>query len=458
MQDRMSETARQPGSAGSPPLSRIAEGASRRELWAAAGASALFAALLFAWLAAGPLLIPNEGRQAKLAATSLLEGRGFEVRAGTPFANYGPLYPALLAALQAAGLGVIEAVYLVHCATLALTIFALYLLCRRMGLGAGGSAGAAAFFALSPPAHYLLRAARPDPIPIACSIFAIAAALAYAREASRRALSGMALACALAASARYMALFTLLPVMGLAVLWLAPPARRLADALRFATLAAAPSALWLARNAWIAGHPLGMSRTAERRNALDLDLAENALALLRTVGIDLFSPEALGVRRVLHGEIPLDHPRLVAVSAIAFLTLAAAVALLARRGLGSGLDPRARTGAGLGLLLLALFELEYSLALVVLWTLGNNDPIHTRFAAPLYAPAVAIGFALAARAWRARPSRLAALALASALLLLAVPSALRTLRLLGPDPGPKLLEVTGRTGRLFWQQRAEWRE
>ncbi len=397
-----------------------------------------------------------------LAATSLLEGHGLEVRPGKPFANYGPLYPTLLAVLQVAGLEVIEAVYLLNCTTFALTIFALYLLCRRMDLGVAWAAGAGAFFALTAPAHYLLRAARPDPILIACSIFAVASAVAYARERSSRALFAMALTCAVATSARYVAVFTILPVIGLAVLLLAgpPPARRLAEALRFAALAAAPSALWLARNAWIAGHPLGMSRTAERRNALDLGLAENALALLRTVATDLFSPEALGVRRVIYGEIPLEHPRLVAVSVTAFLALAATAAILARGGLRRevGLELRSRGSAGLGLLLLASFEIEYSLALVVLWTVGNNDPIHTRFAAPLYAPAVAIGCALAALAWRARPSRLAALAMVSALLLLVVPNALRTARLLGADPGPRLLEVTGRTGKVFWQQRADWRD
>jgi hypothetical protein len=326
-----------------------------------------------------------------------------------------------------------------------------------MGAGPRWSAVAAASFAFSAPTLYLLRAARPDPIPIACSIFATIAALAYAREHSRRALLGMALACALATSARYMALFTLLPVMGLAVLALAPPARRFGEALRFAALAAAPSALWLARNAWTTGHPLGMSRTAARRNALDFGLVENAAALLRTVSIDLGSPEALGLRRVLYGEIPLEHPHLAAVSATAFLALAAAIALWARRGRADGIA-RAPADASVGLLLLACFELEYALALIVLWTLGNNDPIHTRFAAPLYAPAVAIGFTLAARAWQLQPSRRVALALASALLLWLAPNAARAPRLLGPDPGPKLLEVTGRTGRLFWQQRADWRE
>lgn len=406
--------------------------------------------------------MPNEGRQAKLAATSLLEGRGLEVRPGTPFANYGPLYPALLAVLQAAGLGVIDAVYLLNCATFALTLFALYLLCRRMNLGVAWAAGAGAYFAVAAPAHYLLRAARPDPILIACSIFAIASAIEYGRARSRRSLFAVALSCAVATSARYMAVFTILPVMGFAVLFLAgpPPARRLAEALRFAALAAAPSALWLARNAWIAGHPLGMARTAERRNALDLGLAENALALLRTVATDLFSPEALGVRRVIYGEIPLEHPRFVAGSVAAFLVLGTTAAILARRGLPRrvGLELRWRGSAGLGLLLLASFEIAYSVVLLGLWTVGNNDPIHTRFAAPLYAPAVAIGFALASLVWRARPSRLLALTLISALLLLVVPNALRTPRLLGSDPGPKLLEVTGRTGKVFWQQGADWRD
>jgi hypothetical protein len=203
-----------------------------------------------------------------------------------------------------------------------------------------------------------------------------------------------------------------------------------------------------------------MSRTAERRNALDLGLAENALALLRTATIDLLSPEALGVRRVVYGEIPLDHPRLLAGAVLAVAALAAAVAIPAQSRLRRriGRELRSRSATAIGLLLLVLFEIEYSLALVVLWTLGNNDPIHTRFAAPLYAPAVVAAFALAALAWRTRPTRLAATALALLVLLFAVPNALRTARLLGDAPGPKLLEVTGRTGKVFWREHVDWRE
>jgi hypothetical protein len=101
---------------------------------------------------------------------------------------------------------------------------------------------------------------------------------------------------------------------------------------------------------------------------------------------------------------------------------------------------RSATTAGRAALLVGAHAKVYLVALVVIWTFGNNDPIHTRFTAPVYWCFV-LGFFLAFEAWRDSPHRrlLAGAALAFGLLVVGV-NLDKSLALLGDSPSDHLIK------------------
>lgn len=208
---------------------------------------------LTAWLVDGALLWPQAGLQSILAADSVARAGALEIVPGTPFSKYPPLYPLLLAACRVAGLSVTAGVVVVNALTLSATLAVLHLLARELGLRQAWIAPAL-YLGLG-AAHYLLRAARADAIPILASLVTVLALARYARHGRTSALLLAALACAAAGLARYMAMFTLIP-LGLAGAFLLAPAAgrcRDRDGRVFALVACTPPALWLLRNQLVKG-------------------------------------------------------------------------------------------------------------------------------------------------------------------------------------------------------------
>jgi 4-amino-4-deoxy-L-arabinose transferase-like glycosyltransferase len=186
-------------------------------------------------------------------------------------------------------MGVIPASYLINCLTLAASLIGLYALCRALGLEVTWPA--LVFYCLWAANYYLLRAVRPDAIPICMSLFTVVALIRYSQRQSLPALLAAAVACSVAATARYMALFTLLPVAAAAVWVFAARDWRLRmrHVPIFVAIACTPIGLWLLRNYRVTGYLSGMSRSAPRKWAADHTFIENIYLVLKAAALDAFS-------------------------------------------------------------------------------------------------------------------------------------------------------------------------
>jgi hypothetical protein len=411
-------------------------------VFATIGAAAF--ALSFLLLHDRPMFLPHQGVQGLLAADSLIAGRGLEVVPGMPFAKFGPLYPLLLAGLGRSGVEPTPAVYAINCATFGVTLFGLLWLGRTLDVRA--LAAVAALFSCFAPNWYLIRAARPDTIVIAASFLALPAMIAYARRPGPGPLAGAALAASVAALTRYMAVLTLLPVFGVAVALARGVSwrRRLADLAVFGAVAAGPIALWMARNVRLTGFATGMSRSDSRPWVEHYGLGGNLAGFFRTIWIDAFGHRAIGTPGVVYGDVPLPVPGLALTGGAIALGLLAFALWRGRARLGwliaEGL--RERSARGCALLITGSYGVLYSAALIVVWTLSNNDPIETRYVAPLYGLLWLYAAAVLGEGLRSLPRRRAAALVLAAAAIVAVPNAVKSWTLLGSaPPGPTLMPI-----------------
>jgi hypothetical protein len=421
--------------------------------------AALFAAS-YAWLRQAPLLVPYQGVHSILAARSLNEGRGFEVVPGIPFAKFGPFYPLALSLLGRLGLNVTAAAYLINCAALAGAMLGLYALFRLLGLSRIPLA--IGLYGLLAANVYLLRSARPDLVVVCAATLALVAMVHYTRERSQAALLVAALCCSVAATSRYMAVLSLLPMI-LVALWLGGGSLwvRLRNLAIFGFVGAGPVLLWLLRNRQLTGFVTGMSRTRPRRFAGgDHAFAEQFQGMLATIWIDGFSPQRIGLRQFVYREVELEYLGwMIATAAIAVLGVAGVV-WLRRQPLKAHFvhEARTRSSAHAASLLTAGYILLYTAVLLVVWTTTNNDPIHTRYVSPMYGYVIgllALVFSVAGSGDGQRSTRWVALLV---FVLIAVPNLPRTVRLMAHDPPRGKLVFARSVGDRGhnWMEPLEW--
>jgi hypothetical protein len=203
-----------------------------------------------------------------------------------------------------------------------------------------------------------------------------------------------------------------------------------------------------------------MSRTAERAQAAGSTLAGNLAGLARTLYLDIFGVAAMGTRPLVYDGVAPPHAALTAALALAFLALSGA-ALWARRAALRDFfrqHARARTPLAAGLALVAAAAGWYAAALLVLWTVGNNDPIHTRYAAPLHPLLLVLAAAVGAGAARGAAPNWPRRALVLAALLVMLPNLAKSVALLSREPSPALLEVESRQRKIErWYEEVPWR-
>lgn len=260
---------------------------------------------------------------------------------------------------------------------------------------------------------------------VALSLLLLLALLAYCRARSGAWLAALVAVSAALCLTRYFAVFWVLPVVCLNVL-AAPGAlrRRVTHAVAFSLAASAPVVAWLAKEYARTGFLTGMDRLGQRRHQGETDLLHNLAYTAKSILYDFLSPE----REATHMAMRLPWPPGaldVAIPAAVGAALAVAGVVLWRRRARAPFSPerlRAWLQCGEGL----TFQLfaSYPVALVALWTLGNNDPIYGRFLYPSYVFLMLLLFALYARVER---SPLAAWPLRASLLLFAAVQIQRTL-------------------------------
>jgi hypothetical protein len=191
---------------------------------------------------------------------------------------------------------------------------------------------------------------------------------------------------------RYFAMFFPAPIVGLNLLLLTP--RRLSLRVARTTVALvlglAPLAGWMAVARARTGYAMGEDRQAVRRlppavshwNELR-GLSAHVELTGKTLAIDVLSPTShagLAVVTVPYRFGPVEVSGLALAAAAGLAVLRAAAAASARLRLGTVL-PALRSGGFLVAELVAAFYIST----LAVWTLGNNDPINTRFLYPTYA-------------------------------------------------------------------------
>lgn len=345
----------------------------------------------------------------RYAAMTLLEGEGFQTtRTNEPYVKSAPMYPLLLAPLRLLNVEWWTAVCLINAFALAAGVFAVHGLSRLLGLRT--SRYLVLTYAVFGPAWYLVREARPDVVFLSSGLIAIWLAAAYWRSRSAWVLLGLAGACSVAALSRYMALFALFPVVGLVVLFAAHGSisRKALHVLTFLAIAVSPIGAWLERNEDLTGYYSGMDRFRERRPADEaLTTFENNVAFLgRSLAIDTLAPRDFGELNVLNADQDVEYIRVSYGVAGGLAALGGLYVLVRRRRvLAAAKDWAARSPSAPATLVIVLgYFFVYQIAILTLWTRGNNDPIDCRFLAPstfFFIPAAAVGLALL---WRASAS------------------------------------------------------
>jgi 4-amino-4-deoxy-L-arabinose transferase-like glycosyltransferase len=425
-------------------------GRRRSGAWAAAAGAAVLA-LAFTY-AERHVLVSPQGSQCLRAAWNFAASGTLDVAPGRPFSWFGPLYPVLLGGLARAGLSPVSAVALVNSVAL-IAAFALFAgLARRMT--PRSTWPATLFFIGLATNAYLFRMARPDIFMLPATLLMIFGLVRYAERGRRADLLLAAAACALATTARYMAIFTLAPLVlvGVWLAWRRSGRARVLHAILFLTVAWAPVALWLLRNRARTGYLTGMSRTAWREAAASSDFASNLVALLRSFALDFFGVRSMGVVSQVHGGASPPHPTATAFvgCVAAAFALGGCVLLLRRRHTAASGAPPAHEFTTR---LVALAAGAYLVTLLALWTWGNNDPIHTRYVAPVYGLLVLLGFRAAERAHR--PVRIA---FAVAALAIFVPNLDKTALLMGEAPTDALIRVSLHGERDLWVRPLSWQD
>lgn len=162
------------------------------------------------------------------------------------------------------------------------------------------------------------------------------------------------------------------------------PRRRLVHLALIVILALAPIGYWM----WITHEQTGLWTGADRTQPRDLpesvahwkDLTgvdDHVRLAATTLVVDFFSPRLYAALAVV--TLPY-RPTAVEWALLAIGVCAGVLALRARRRSASRGDPSPASPAGtVGEVAAAYFGLT-----LALWTVGNNDPIHTRFLFPVY--------------------------------------------------------------------------
>lgn len=413
----------------------------------AAVVALLIAAGLAVGLTEGGIVVTPQSAHHFAAAHSLSQGDGFSVAPGQRLTRYPPLYALFMAPLARAGVAPVSAAVAVNAFGLAFGLFAVFGLAQRIGLK--HPAYVAGAFALLASNYYLLRAARPDIWMTSFSVAAAWAALVYCERATRARLWTLVALAAAATLSRYMAAFSLIPFLTLFVLWTSKE-RRWRRAAAFGIAASTPLALWMAHNKVATGFVTGMSRTTDRAPSADVTLLENLHGLGESSLLDSFAWYAMGARHIVFDGASLPYPGLTYLGAAGGILGLACAAGFAWR---AGYRPTNR-----GTLLVCGCGLAYAAVLIGIWTLGNNDPINTRYTAPIY-PFAALALGALAEQLKIQPEmRWARTGLAVFCFAVLVPNAFKSASLLLSEPPSKdMLEVTSRRGQhVNWQTSLEW--
>ncbi len=360
---------------------------------------------VYASLRAWPVVQNMRTADERVAAQTLIDGHGLQTSRGKPYAKCPPIYPLLLAALHVAGIEWWASVCIINAASFAAGAFAVYYLGGLLSFERRWPLIAA--YLCCGPMWYLVREARPDIIFAVCVPAIVAACVAYWRSGSLASLLALSAICCIAALSRYMALFTSLPLAAATVAFV--PGQGLGVRVRrllvFGLVGCVPIGVWLVRTKTQTGYWSGMNR-GHVRSPSDPELTTldaNVRILSRTLMVDAVAPLEFAQLNSVVRDNPFEHRTgtYVVLAAFGGLTF---VATFTRAG---SIIAEARSAfrrnstTVIALVAIVVHFVWYQAVTLLLWTLGNNDPINTRFLAPAFFLAVLAASFPVAVYWRA---------------------------------------------------------
>jgi hypothetical protein len=285
-----------------------------------------------------------------------------------------PLYPLVLWGARRVG---IDAA-MVQALALDATLVALALYGRRFFRGTAVACALVLGYAVAHWSHVNLYQRTAEGL-FALALLGFTVAL-WRYSTTGRGVAAAGLGAGVLSLLRYSGVYLAIPLAGLHAL-VRPGARRVGDLAVVLALSVPPIGYWM----WITHEQTGFWTGTDRGRERDLpeavrhweefdSLADHVRLTAKTLWIDFLSPDAHAAVNVVtrpYAPSPVEWG-LALLAVLALATLAAD--LRASRGRLEG-SP-ARTAAEVAGLFLA--------TTVVVWTLGNNDPIHTRFLFPVY--------------------------------------------------------------------------
>jgi hypothetical protein len=398
-----------------------------------------------------------QSRQCAIAARTLLDRGVFELHPGKPYAIFGPLYPVLLAGLGSLRIPLADAIVILSSATLSLSLLTFFWLARESGLPRPFLL--TLFYAALAINPYLFRMARADGIFLLASMLTVLGLARYGQEGGRKNLAFAAVGCILATTARYMGIFALGPLCLFVFGWIRRPRSRRdwVDVAGFFLVAWTPILLWLIRNKSVTGHFTGMSRESWSPFAAPWSPLINLVSILRAIAFDFLGVRVMGVIQVvLHGNFTAERPltNTLFACAAASLLVTGILALMRRKRAPS--SAHHLPGNPFVIPITGALVAFYFIAMLVLWSWGNNDPIHTRFVAPVEWGIVLLGAALFSSMQSRRGAKPLRAAIAAVALAVFVVNVDKSVRLFGEFPGEALILKDIQLGAYAWLRNPTW--
>jgi hypothetical protein len=220
--------------------------------------------------------------------------------------------------------------------------------------------------------------------------------LRYSGSSSAANLVGLAALSSAACLTRYIGLFWLVPIAGAQIAFasLRSARQRAAHLGGFLFITLLPAGLWMWDAYRRTGNLTGMDRFEPRAFPRRTDLDFNLFYTVKTLLIDFFSPQRNASHSVVNQKGSLLPAEMVIIGVAGLVALGLVAASLRARSNRGRIDAAPVSGAGRWQVvasalssehsLIWQFSLGYLLVVIVLWTIGNNDPIHTRFLYPCY--------------------------------------------------------------------------
>ena len=288
--------------------------------------------------------------------------------------RWPPLYPMVLRSLGAVGIPIQHANALLFLATLALLVPVGRRVAPRVD-----PAWWIALYAVASFNAFNLHQLSSEALLIPLSLAAFYLASHPSTRRSRALDSGLAALLALSCLTRYFAVVSLLPVVGVALLWHGEGTtrERISRAYLITGAASLPVLAWMLYAQSESGFLTGMDRSLFAQQTA---LPANLLSTARAIFLDFLAPgevatqAAVGLRWSWH---PVGI--VVGCGALGLAGLCTRVALRSARS-----PAREDREAGRLALLLAGLSIGYLLLTIGVWSVTNNDPIYTRFLYPSY--------------------------------------------------------------------------